>query len=423
MAVFGSFEDVQNYLDGLGMFHVDLSLNRMYDALKKLDISCPDESPCADAPKAPYIVQVLGTNGKGSTSSFLAALATAHGLRTGLYTSPHFVTPRERIRIDGHMLDETRWPELANRVHEAASELTYFEFLTVLALLAFVDEKVDFVVLEAGLGGLHDATTAIPAHGSCFAPIDLDHTQVLGETIALIAADKAAAMRSGCFALTGDQPEEAMAVLRQVATEKGARLILAADIAEIAPGTRLGLAGPHQRQNALLALAAYVLAARANHWPVCADATARGLAATHIPGRFQLTAPHDGNPAFILDGAHNTHGLRACKAALDDMGVQPQVVIFSCLGDKDLEHMLPLVRDMTGDALILTPTIQDNERAIDGETLAARLQALGCRTRAMPRLATALTVAAECRSSDAPVLVCGSLYLLGEFFTLRPQYL
>lgn len=414
MTCFSSFDDVQNYLDSLGLFHVDLSLNRMYGALNALGI--PKKN-------SPYIVQVLGTNGKGSTSSFLAALACAHGIRTGLYTSPHFVTPRERIRVDGAMLAESRWPDLANRVHRAEPELTYFEFLTVLAFLAFVEENVQLVILEAGMGGLHDATTAIPAHGACFTPIELDHTKILGNTIALIAADKAAAMRSGCFAVTGEQPAEAMAVLRQAAAEKKARLLDAASIVEIPHGTRLGLAGPHQYGNALLALATFVLAARANGWPVCANATANGLAAAHIPGRFQQIPQRGNEPAFILDGAHNPHGLRACKAALDAMNTQPPVVIFSCLGDKDIGHMLPFVRDMAGDALILTPTIQDNERAMDGEDLAARLMALGCRTQAMPRLATALEAAAQYRQHPAPVLVCGSLYLLGEFYTLRPQYL
>lgn len=420
--MFTTFEDVQDFLDGLGLFHMDLSLNRMVAALKALHLD--------GSRPLPFTVQVLGTNGKGSTATFLAQLARAHGLRVGLYTSPHFVTPRERVRIfdaqtpAGSFLPEVLWPDLASRIYAVAPELTYFEFLTVLGLLAFVEAEVQFVALEAGLGGRHDATTAVPVQGVCFAPIDLDHTKVLGNSIALIAADKAAAMRENAFSVTAEQPDEAMVVLQREATAKGVTLRLAADLSPL-PDAPLGLRGPHQRHNARLALAVWRIAAEQLGLAVSEPAQREALAAARLPGRFQITSPAGTDPAFILDGGHNPHGLLACEAALRDAQIQPAAMIFSCLGDKDVDSILPLVRRMAGSATIFTPTIQDNERAMVGDELAERLRALGANAEAVPRLGAALEAVQQLDTpqEQAPVLVCGSLYLLGEFFTLRPQWL
>lgn len=438
--MFTSFEAVLDHLDGLGLFHMDLSLNRMVDALKALGLDgVRQNGTCQKATRVPFTVQVLGTNGKGSTSTFLAKLAHAHGLRTGLYTSPHFVTPRERIRLfdthrAGELLDDDRWPHLANRVHAAAPELTYFEFLTVLAVLAFAEEGVEFLVLEAGLGGRHDATTAVPVNGVCYTPIDLDHTKVLGDTIALIAEDKAAAMRENGFVITGPQSAEAMDVLNRVAHEKGLVLHHAETMAPL-PQTPLGLAGPHQRHNARLALAVWTHVAPLLGCEIRPQAVADALADAHLPGRFQIVPAKNGDPAFILDGGHNAHGLRACEVALADSGLEPSAIIFSCLADKDVDSLLPIVKhmaskteDRASKTLILTPTIQDNERAMDGEVLAARLQAMGLQAEPMPRLGAALDRVRHLHQSDPNfakplVLVCGSLYLLGEFYTLRPQWL
>ena len=177
---FHSFDDVQDHLDALGLFHMDFGLDRVRNALDALGLLTP-----------PFVtVQIVGTNGKGSTSTFLSCVARAHGLKVGLYTSPHFVTPRERIRINGTMLPADRWPVLADRVMEAAPNLTYFEFLTALGLLAFAEAGVDLVVMEAGLGGHYDATTAMPVQAVCFTPIGMDHEKILGPTLTDIASDK-----------------------------------------------------------------------------------------------------------------------------------------------------------------------------------------------------------------------------------------
>ena len=165
------------------------------------------------------VIHITGTNGKGSTSTFLSCVARAHGLKVGLYTSPHFVTPRERIRINGALLPADRWPVLGDRVMEAAPNLTYFEFHTALRLLAFAEAGVDLVVMEAGLGGHYDATTAMPVQAVCFTPIGMDHEKILGPTLTDIASDKSQAMRPGVPAFTAPQEAEALDCLLRTAQE------------------------------------------------------------------------------------------------------------------------------------------------------------------------------------------------------------
>ncbi len=413
---FKTFEDVLDHLDHLGLFHMDFELNRMRAGLESLGLV--RQETCR-------IVQVVGTNGKGSTSTFLASLARTHGLKVGLYTSPHFLTPRERIRINERMLEPELWPALANKVMEAAPDLTYFEFLTALGLLAFREADVDLVVMEAGLGGRYDATTAMPVHGVCFVPIDLDHQKILGSTITAIAMDKAQAMRPGIPAYTAPQSPEALRVLQDVAGQKGVPLMETESLP--LPTCPLGLAGPHQRSNARTALAVWNDLAARFGWAVRNEAIAAGLANARLAGRFQSLNNLDGLPPVILDGAHNPHGLRSLVSAMDDAGLQPSAVIFSCLGDKAMDDMLPLVGRVAGNSPIFLPTIQDNERAISGEILAERLRETRTgRTEAVQRLSAALSAIRKLdppASPEHPVLVCGSLYLLGEFFTLYPEAL
>ena len=244
---FCSLQDVLRHLDALGLFHMDLGLDRMRRVLRALKLERP-----------PFVVvQVAGTNGKGSTSAFLGALCAAHGCRTGLYTSPHFVSPEERIRINGTPVPGTAWPGPANRIVAASGEeLTYFEFLTVLALLLFREAGVEVAILEAGLGGRHDATTAVTADIVCFTPIAMDHAAVLGPTLGDSARDKAGAIRSGAPVLTAPQFPAAAQALTAAATACGAELSAAPPLP---PGwlPHLGLAGAHQLINAGLALAAW----------------------------------------------------------------------------------------------------------------------------------------------------------------------
>ncbi len=437
-APFKTYDDVIRHLDGLGVFHMDMGLGRMERALAALAL---------DGAVHPT-VQVVGTNGKGSTSSFLQSLAMAHGLRTGLYTSPHFVVPEERIRVGRDMLPPARWAALASRAVQAEAGLTYFELLTVMAAEAFALASCDLIIYEAGLGGRYDATSALPAHMTCFVPIDLDHVEVLGRTIAAIAEDKADAMQNGrTLAVSAPQPEEARLALEKRADELGIPLCslpapdscegtevglalwasLPDELRELAvlpADAKLGLHGPHQRMNAQTALLAWVLLCHRFGWKTDSQSIRRGLEHAFIPGRLQYAPASGSRPALWLDGAHNQHGMTALVSALGDRqavpgSLRPGAVVFSCLRDKEPQKLTAMLREAVGEAPVFVPEIKDNPRAATKEDLCALL---GPQARPAESLDAAISAAAEA-AGNAPVLICGSLYLLGDVFARWPELL
>jgi len=432
------------------MFHMDLGLGRVESALRCLELDSA----------APASIQVLGTNGKGSTSTFLAQALTCSGLRAGLYTSPHFVSPRERILVDGLPLPDKAWLDAAEAVlrvsHDQgeALRLTYFELLTVMAAWLFREAGCDACVFEAGLGGAHDATTALPRHLTVFTPIGMDHAAILGPTVKDIARDKAGAMLRGVPSLTVRQDAEVESVLIEQALRNntplytvprdpgrlGLEALLApeghAPAKPLAAWEGLGLPtpampGPHQRTNFQLAACALGLLSltRDTLFPAGTgrDKTApppmpdagvleRTAREAFIPGRFQVIAARTGAPAFILDGAHNLPGLECLRDALDDLGLHPSAMVFSCLADKDLDAMIPLARALT-DGPVYVPPVDAPGRAMDPAALAALL---GGDALPTPGVDQALREAAR---HGGLVLICGSLYLLGEVFALRPGWL
>nr|WP_231117190.1 cyanophycin synthetase [Pseudodesulfovibrio alkaliphilus] len=365
------------------------------------------------------VVHVIGTNGKGSTSTFFCSIARTHGIKAGLFTSPHFVSPRERVQINRSLLGREQWVELANEIlaTPGGAALTYFEFQTCLAMLAFERKNVEIAVMEAGLGGRFDATTVFSPRLTLFTPIAMDHEKILGPTLRDIARDKAGAIHPGSVAVTGPQRTEAMAELAERAESVGARLILASDVADPVVDGRLGLSGPHQRENARLALAGWRVFAAMAAIRSEADAERFGLESAFVPGRMQRVIV--GGRSIILDGAHNTHALTALGEALKTENIKPASVVFTCLADKDASAMLPLVRALT-DGPVLVPGLE-NERAGDATRIASEM---GGDARAMPNLDQALkTALALGTEAKGPVLVCGSLYLLGEFYNIYPEFL
>jgi len=438
---FASLQRFQAYLDGLGQFRMRLELDRMQRCLQALGLGQP---PCP-------VVRVVGTNGKGSVCWTLARIAAAHGIRTGLYTSPHFISPKERIfMLDPapSMPDDEQWLELAEAVHAAGPAapvdmvlagqdegarreydgLTYFEFLTAMAMLHFTRQGAQLAVIEAGLGARWDATAAIRADLVCLTPVGLDHENVLGAGIEAIAADKAHALRQGAqLAVSAPQREKVRQAYEQAA-EGGARLLWL-DQAETVPAPpreaadRLQELGGWREDNARLALAGWQLLAGQQGWQVDADKCADGIVQTKLPGRLQWVDQGPDAPPLLLDGAHNEDGLAALGGSLGRLEVRPQACVAAFMQDKDIPRMLALLTQLCPGALLF-PELPQVPRAAPAGNLA---EAAGPRGMAAPDLATALHVAlagcAEKGPQAPPVLVCGSLYLLGEFFTLHPELL
>ena len=414
---FKDFASVAAHLGGLGFFYWDLSLERIGRTLHWLEDLVPAMT------HRPAAAHVVGTNGKGSTATFLAALGQAQGLSAGLYTSPHFLSVRERILVDGKPLSEEEWVVCANFVRQAGGEsLTYFEFVTALAAVAFARAKVDLAVWEAGLGARSDAVTAVPADVVLFTPIGLDHENILGEGLAAIAQDKADALVAGRgikAVITAGQESIVRDALQSAAKRLGCPLLAPAEIIAWPEGARLGLNGAHQQSNAHLALSGWAWLAKYFGFADTEAGHLAGLRQAFIPGRLQFIAPDParGLPALILDGAHNAHGLRALHAALRQMGISPGAVIFSALADKDMRAAGIVLSELTLGP-IFVPPVQDNPRAAKPSELVAML---GPRAISAPDIQSALSLAAAATSD--PILVCGSLYLLGEFYTLHPEYL
>lgn len=441
---FSDYAALDAHLDSLGLFRMRPGLERMQTVLNRLGLTRPPFT----------LVQIVGTNGKGSTAAMLAALAEEHGLITGLHTSPHFVSVRERVRVNGKELGPDAWTALGNKLMtRGGEELTYFEFVTCLAVLAFAEAGVQLAVMESGLGGAFDATTALDADLVVYTPIGLDHQAVLGQSLAEIARDKAGAMRPGGAAITGPQQADALRELQKTAKERKVRLHLPEEKRPLPGGLRLRLAGPHQRDNARLALAAWRLLSGQGLLPEAigkalfllnaGSTETREVAAlgrAGLPGRLQQVPAGNGygpfaacplgRPPLLLDGAHNGQGLAALGKALALEGIAPGAVVFACLADKDLDTMLPHLRTLaTGP--IFVPPVAGNPRACPPEDLARQigLNAVPC-----PDLPQALALAAAHmaeRHAEAftespplhPLLICGSLYLLGEFYALQPDCL
>ncbi len=415
---FADFSQLERHLDSLGLFHMDLSLGRMQVFLNRAGFP---GGRVKGSRSGLVGVHLVGTNGKGSTAAFLDSLAQAHGVRTGRFASPHFVSVRERVLVDGDLLSEKDWVRLGNKVFELSGKggLTYFEFVTGLAALAFSEHKVELAIWEAGLGGRFDATCALEHGLTLFTPFGLDHEQVLGSGLKAIAQDKAHALQPGRPALSAPQAAEAWnQLMTRASTVQGD--LEPVDCRRELDGLgeiRLGLGGSFQRVNAGLALAAWTRLAPMLKRESDPDACGQGLERAFVPGRFQTA---DEPPGFLLDGAHNQAGLAALEQALAAEGLRPGLLVTACMRDKNLDSMLPSLRRLATNG-VLCPDIPGLERLLSPKELA---QALGPEAEAVADPAQALDLAREkIVKGGGPVLVCGSLYLLAEFYKLHPRFL
>jgi dihydrofolate synthase/folylpolyglutamate synthase len=368
------------------------------------------------------IVQVGGTNGKGSISAMLAAILQAAGRRVGLYTSPHLTHYRERIRVDGRPISESDFVDGVDALGTLITrlDLTVFEAGTALALDHFCRERVDVAVLEVGLGGRLDATTVGKPRAVVLGPIDYDHQHELGDTLALIATEKAAIIRTG-VAFSARQHPEAEAVITRRAAEAGVPLSLEGRDLRVTPldftleAQRLHLEGPdwripdvacgllgvYQPGNALLAAAA------ARELGADEDAIRVGLRGARWPGRFQIFRR---DPLVILDGAHNPAGARALAASLRAYFPGRLVsFVIGVLADKDAGGILAALRPLAARVIL---TASANPRAAPPDALRALLPA-GARvdTARSPQDALTMAIAEDPRGI---VCVAGSLSLIGD---------
>jgi dihydrofolate synthase/folylpolyglutamate synthase len=393
-----NYRDALAWLYSLQRFGIKLGLENIERLLDELS-----RNGGLQAAASWKVIHVAGTNGKGSVCAMIDSICRAQGYHTGLFTSPHLVTFRERIRVNGEIISEEA---LANGLTSIRSLIanwdphpTFFEVVTALALKHFSDTTVEIVILETGLGGRLDATNAIQSNVSVITPIDFDHEKWLGETITEIATEKAGIIKSGVPVVSASQRAEVEEVIRAHAAKCGASLEFVTQPYDESP---IALAGSSQNQNAALAIAAL----RAAKIAIDDSAIARGLARIEWPARFQRW-----DERTIVDGAHNPAAARAlAETWRENFGDRRATLILAILSDKNLrgicEALVPISK------LVLLPKIR-SDRGTSPQELA---QALSAITPTLPYSITpSISEALErARSKSNPILITGSLHFAGE---------
>jgi dihydrofolate synthase/folylpolyglutamate synthase len=382
-------------------------------------------------------VLIAGTNGKGSTAATLASILTEAGLRTGLYTSPHLERPNERIRVDRAEIADADFARLFFLVSDTAEGLvstgllpqmpSFFEMLTALAFLHFVESGVEIAVLEVGMGGRLDATNIVDPLISVITDISLDHTEWLGSTISAITREKAGILRHNGTLITLPQHPEANQALGEVATALNVRGVSAtafmpsAGVTAGAPYTVHALnsavcvdsplSGAHQHRNLALAIAAAVELASNHGYPVSPSSIAEGIHTTRWPARLERI--HKDGVEWILDVAHNPAGAWALRAGLRAAGGEEpsRVLVFSCLRDKPVAEMAQILFPLF-ETVIIAPMHTARAAALDD--LLAAAKSTGTPAIAAESVPQALELARQHQPHSEQVVVSGSVYLVGE---------
>ncbi|MDR3401348.1 MAG: bifunctional folylpolyglutamate synthase/dihydrofolate synthase [Chthoniobacter sp.] len=373
------------------------NIRRLVEALK-IDVA---------GPRAPKFLHVAGTNGKGSVCALLDACCRAGGWRTGLFTSPHLVTFRERIRLDGEMISEADVAEGLTKIRALAAdwdhEPTFFEITTALALAWFQGKGAQVVVLETGMGGRLDATNVVTPAVCTLTPIDLDHQQWLGESLPDIAGEKAGILKPGVPAVSAPQADEVRAVFDEVARQQGTEVHY---IDAPLEGYELALAGSHQPWNAALAVKTLSLAGL----PVSVEAITRGLREVVWPGRFQQI-----HERFIIDGAHNPAAARRLALTWREVyGEKRASLILGILRDKDVHGICEALMPIAG--RIMTVPVQ-NPRSSTPHEIAKAIGKIAPRHECIA--VRDLPAAIRFAKDDARrTLITGSLFLAGEALAL-----
>ncbi len=411
----GAYAEAIRFLYGLQMFGANFGLERT----RRL----------AELAGNPHqrlrFIHVTGTNGKGSVCALLDSIYRTARLRTGLFTSPHLVHFGERMQINRQLPSEADLVRLVGRVRAILAEgagrgwwnladaegaattglghPTFFEIVTIMALIHFAESGCELVIWEAGLGGRLDATNIVMPLASVITNVSVEHAAVLGDTVTKIAAEKSGIIKPGVPVITGAENPAVLRVMREVAASRNAECILADTLEPLAE--QLFPVG-YQRSNAAVALA--VVRELQSHLPVSTDAVLAGLRQFHWPGRMQEFTREDRR--LLVDGAHNPAGLRALRETLiARAGWHPCAVIFGTLADKDIAGLFAEL-GVLASRVLLVPL--PSPRSAAPEELARRLTKLHPTLDA--RVCSSLAEAMQQTAGEPLTLITGSLYLVGE---------
>jgi dihydrofolate synthase/folylpolyglutamate synthase len=415
-----TYSSAVTYLYSLQKHGIKLGLETMKELTGRLGM-----------PQTRYrALHIAGTNGKGSTAAMAAAVLQAAGYRVGLYTSPHLVEFRERIRVNGDMIEESQVALLTEQLKALCGEglsPTFFEYTTAMAFQHFADSGVDVAVIEVGLGGRFDATNVVTPMASAVTTIAFDHQEYLGSTLASIAFEKAGIIKPRVPVVVGRLEDEAWRILEQVARERQAPLVRLDDefrtegetprrFSYRGPGMQYdglncALEGRHQLDNAACALA-LLGAAAPQGIPVTEEAVRAGLGLVDWAGRLEVI---DRRPTILLDGAHNP----AAATALADYLLRsdrfrlfrPVVLVLGMMRDKNHRGFVEPLRGLV-DEVVLTQS--DLPRTATAPELRASTGGLFPHPYVVPSLTEAMALARQLATPDGLICVTGSLMLVGE---------
>jgi dihydrofolate synthase/folylpolyglutamate synthase len=387
------YKEALAWLYGLQRFGIKLGLENIGRLLAELHVDL----------RGTRVIHVAGTNGKGSICAMIDSICRAQEYRTGLFISPHLVTFRERIRVNGEMISESAVAVDLTMMRDLVAEWdphpTFFEATTALALKHFSEANINIAILETGIGGRLDATNAIQSTISVITPIDFDHEEWLGNTLPEIASEKAGIIKAGIPVVCAPQQPQAEKVIRARAAECQAPLQIVTESYDQSP---IALPGHHQKQNAAVAIAA-LRAAKIN---LENSTIARGLVSIEWPARFQMW-----DKRTIIDGAHNPAAARILAETWREIfGDQKAILILAVLSDKNLGGICEVLAPIADSVLL--PKIR-SERAAAPENLAKVVSAIAppLPHSITPSLGEALDLA---RAKPNPILITGSLHFAGE---------
>jgi dihydrofolate synthase/folylpolyglutamate synthase len=367
---------------------------------------------------------IAGSNGKGSTSSFLASILMEAGYKVGLYTSPHFVIFNERIRINGKMIPDDYILKFISELDEYIenNKPTFFELTTAMAFKYFDEQKVDYAVIETGLGGRLDSTNVLNPIASIITSISLEHTQILGDTIEKIAIEKAGIIKNNIVVIVGNMPEEALSVItkksiamdcinyetRNFVTEKkiGIKVDLKTGSFDI---SSTPLRGYHQAFNAALAVKSLNATIGVDNEKIFSDGINNVIRNTGIQGRYEIINEY---PKIIFDSAHNPEGVKAFikEFSADFENYSHRILIFSALNDKNISGMLCELKPYFHEIMLSKISI-DRSATIDELQTAALANKINAQTVEDP---TNFIFKFKENPGKNCLVVLGSMYLLGE---------
>jgi len=384
------------------------------------------------------VVHVAGSKGKGSTATFIASILTRAGFKTGLFTSPHLVSPRERCRIDSEPISTSAFADCVSRLKpeiEAVSEVdgignvSFFEIYTALAFTYFADETVDFAVVEVGLGGRLDATNIVNPFVSVIAQISLEHTAILGNTHEVIAKEKAEIIKPNRPVVLAPQSAEAQSVFEVVAADRNAPISLVGRDVKLKHGKHdihgqtfdvhtpwqsylnlyLPLLGIHQAINAATAIAC-AERIQASRYEISTASVYDGLKQARLPGRLQLVR---GAPPILLDGAHSPASVEALRDTIQEVfRCERLILVVGFMRDKDLRGIGETLCPMAD--TIIAAGMRDNPRAVGADEVVRTWSDIGGDLRVSPSVGDAIATARSVAHSGDLICITGSMILIGE---------